>query len=83
MIYSTRPLNDGTNGFRFDIVGAKGLYRKRSTLRRYGMTSGATMTGFHIGKRSIYFEQFRPQRHLHDFALREYFQRIAKRAFGK
>lgn len=65
-----RPLNDGTNGFRFDVIGCKGLYRKRKNLRRFGINSaGNTFVQVHLGKRSVYLEQFNPAKVLHDFAL--------------
>jgi hypothetical protein len=56
---ATKALNDGTRGFRFNIVGIKGLTRKRNTLKRFGVTRGKCMTAYHIGKRSIYIEQSR------------------------
>ena len=31
---ATKPLNDGTKGFRFNFAGVKGLTRKRKTLSR-------------------------------------------------
>lgn len=71
MFYKTLPLNDNTDGFRFDIAGVKGLTRKRVSLKRYGVTEGETMRGFHMGKRSVYIQKRKPVRHLHDFALRE------------
>jgi hypothetical protein len=49
-------LNDNTNGFRFNIAGVQGLYRKRVAIRRFGITRGDSMTGFHLGKRSLYVE---------------------------
>lgn len=54
---ATKPLNDRTNGFRFNIFGLKGLTRKRQSIKRYGVKAGACMKALHIGKRSIYFEQ--------------------------
>jgi hypothetical protein len=49
-------LNDGTNGFRFNIAGIKGLTRKRQAIKRYGIKWGDAMTALHLGKRSIYIE---------------------------
>ena len=81
MLYNTRPLNDGTNGFRFDLAGIKGLTRKRSIKRRYGVNKGETMVSFHMGKRSVYVQRFNPVRKLYDFALREYLTALANFKF--
>lgn len=51
-----KALNDNTNGFRFNIAGIQGLYRKRQVIRRFGIKRGDSMTGFHFGKRSLYIE---------------------------
>jgi hypothetical protein len=63
-----KSLNDGTTGFRFDIAGVQGLYRKRVVIRRFGLTRGDSMTGFHLGKRSLYLEGGMYRRMLHNFA---------------
>jgi len=63
-----KSLNDGTTGFRFDIAGVQGLYRKRVVIRRFGVTCGDSMTGFHFGKRSLYLEGGMYRRMLHNFA---------------
>lgn len=63
-----KPLNDNTNGFRFNISGLQGLYRKRIAIRRFGITRGDSMTGFHFGKRSLYIEGGKYRRALHNFA---------------
>ena len=56
---ATKPLNDGTNGFRFNFVGIKGLTRKRKTTKRFGITTGDCTKALHFGFRSIYIEQKR------------------------
>jgi len=62
-------LNDGTKGFRFNVAGVQGLYRKRSVLRRYGINRhGDVMTAYHFGKRSLYIEGGKRRRYLHDLA---------------
>lgn len=71
-IYKTLPLNDNTNGCRFDILGKKGIYRKRAIKRRYGISRGDTMRALHMGKRSVYLELSKPKRKLFDFALRDW-----------
>ena len=58
------PLNDGTEGKRF----AWGLYRKRAVKSRWGVSAGPTMTGVHVGRRSLYIERKAAVRHLHNFA---------------
>tara|TARA_B100001758_G_C18340260_1_gene573927 strand:- start:44 stop:283 length:240 start_codon:yes stop_codon:yes gene_type:complete len=76
VILATKPLNDGTKGFRFHfgiringkILGKKGIYRKRSTVNRQGKSIGDIMNGYHFGKRSVYFEQTTPKRKLYHFA---------------
>jgi hypothetical protein len=68
-------LNDNTNGFRFNIAGVQGLYRKRDVRKAralngkfMGITRGDSMTGFHFGKRSLYVEGGNFQRALHNLA---------------
>lgn len=64
------PLNDGTQGFRFRLGNkVKGLYRKRSTLKRRGINrQGDTTIAFHWGFRSLYVE-CRPLRKFADWVL--------------
>ena len=53
-----KPLNDGTQGFRFDILGVKGLTRKRQYKSRgFKLKTGSCMKALHLGKRSIYIER--------------------------
>ena len=68
LIVATKPLNDGTKGFRFNILGRKGLYRKRNSKVRRGVSSGANMVGYHYGKRSLYLEHGYSSRKLQHFA---------------
>ena len=56
VLFATKPLNDDTQGFRFNFLGIKGLTRKRLHKKRYGINKGACMKAYHLGKRSIYFE---------------------------
>jgi hypothetical protein len=63
-LVKTAGLNDGTNGKRF----AWGLYRKRSVKSRWGISTGPTMTGFHMGRRSLYVEHRAAIKRLHHFA---------------
>ena len=64
-----KDLNDGTQGFRFKLLGLDGLYRKRSIKKRYGVASGATTTSIHFGLRSVYLEKKKTYKHFgHNFS---------------
>ena len=59
VIIATKPLNDDTKGFRFNVLGLKGLVRKRKHKSR-GLAlfqRDDCMTGHHIGKFSLYVER--------------------------
>ena len=61
VIFATKPLNDRTKGFRFNFLGQKGLFRKRSIKSR-GLSlfnRDRCMTAHHIGKYSLYIEHNR------------------------
>ena len=64
MTMTFKELNDNTQGFRFQVGMFKGLYRKRGFKMRLGISRGQTMTGFHFGKRSLYIESRKAERHL-------------------
>ncbi len=71
-LVSIKNLNDNTKGFRFNVLGLKGLTRKRiSKSRGYKVTIGKCTNAVHFGKRSVYFEH-KPnrasERKMHDFA---------------
>ena len=54
VILATKPTQDGCKGFRFNFLGKKGIYRKRSVINRYGKTRmQGYETGYHFGKRSL------------------------------
>jgi hypothetical protein len=69
---ATKPLNDRTKGFRFNVLGLKGLTRKRQYKRRgWSIHRSDSMLQIHMGLRSIYFEQKinrKTQRRIHHFA---------------
>ncbi len=72
VLFATKPTQDGCEGFRFNFVGIKGIYRKRSVINRgWTIERGRCMTNIHLGKRSIYIER-KPNRSsvrkLHHFA---------------
>ena len=58
VICATKPLNDGTKGFRFNILGKKGLARLRVFKRTgwFKRTKMNTMNAYHFGKRSLYIQ---------------------------
>ena len=58
ILFTTKPLNDGTQGFRFNFAGLKGLTRKRKTINRgYKIARIGCMNALHIGKRTVYIER--------------------------
>ena len=67
-----KPLNDSTYGCRFNLLGLKGLTRRRKFKSRgIGIDRKGCMTAVHFFKRSWYIEQ-KPNRtsdrRLHHFA---------------
>ena len=69
IIIASKPLNDGTKGFRFNVLGLKGLTRKRKyKTRGWHIKKDECMTAIHMGKRSIYIEHKRTERKLFHFA---------------
>ena len=58
VILATKPLNDGTKGFRFNFLGKKGIVRRRK-LQSNGIkfVKGDCMNAYHIGKTTVYTEQ--------------------------
>ena len=69
---ATKPLNDRTYGFRFNLLGIKGLTRRRKFKSRgIGIDRKGCMTTVHFFKRTIYLEKKRNRtsdRRLHHFA---------------
>jgi hypothetical protein len=56
-IIATKPLTDGTKGFRFNILGTKGVLRKRKALSRgWHIVQGKSTKAYHMGKLSVYVE---------------------------
>lgn len=69
VIVATKPLNDGTSGFRFNVLGQKGFVRKRKNKSRpTGKSTGPTMDVYSVGKFSVGMERKRPVRKLAHFA---------------
>ena len=62
--FNFKPLNDNTNGFRYNIGPFSGLYRKRKTKAAYRVVQGATFTKIELGKRVVYLEHNAPLRQL-------------------
>jgi hypothetical protein len=58
---ATKPLNDGTDGFRFNFLGMKGMTRKRKPFRAtssrgYNIQRGECFNIYNLGRRTIYIE---------------------------
>ena len=69
VVVATKPLNDGTKGFRFNVLGKKGLFRKRKALSRgWAVDKQGCMTVYHMGKASLYVEHKTSRRKLKHFA---------------
>jgi hypothetical protein len=69
LILATKPLNDRTSGFRFNVFGKKGLLRKRKIKSNgFKIVSGKCMTRIDMGKASVYLEESSTPRILRHFA---------------
>ena len=70
VIFATKPLNDGTKGFRFNFFGKKGLVRlrKRKTTGWFKRTELETMNSYHFGRLIVYVESPYAGRKLAHFA---------------
>ena len=70
VIFATKPLNDGTKGFRFNFFGKKGLVRlrKRKTTGWFKRTELETMNAYHFGRLIVYVESPYAGRKLAHFA---------------
>jgi len=72
IIFATKPLNDGTKGFRFNIFGKKGMVRKRSKNKAdrgwFTRGEGSTMAWYDFGKVTVYFNYSKARRRLAHFA---------------
>ena len=59
---ATKPLNDGTDGFRFNFLGMKGMTRKRKPFRAtssrgYNIQRGECFNIYNLGRRTIDIEK--------------------------
>ena len=56
VIEATKPLDDGSQGFRFNLFGKKGLMRKRKSMSRgwFKRQRMETSVAYHFGKRTVY-----------------------------
>lgn len=69
IIFATKSLNDRTRGFRFNMLGQKGLVRIRKKKNNgWKIVHDNCMTAIHMGKATAYFEHKKPERKLHHFA---------------
>lgn len=57
VIVATKPLDDGSQGFRFNLFGKKGLIRKRKNTSRgwFKRQKLASSNAYHFGRRTVYF----------------------------
>jgi len=58
VIFATKALTDGTKGFRFNVLGTKGIVRIRKNKSNgwFKRAGGAEMVGMHFGKLTVYRE---------------------------
>ena len=69
MIIATKPLNDGTVGFRFNVLGRKGIVRRRKALSRgYRIERKKGMLAVHMRRLTIYLEHANNPKQLQHFA---------------
>jgi hypothetical protein len=69
LILSTKPLNDRTKGFRFNVLGKKGLVRIRKIKSNgFKIVQDDCMTALHMGKVTVYTERKVTERKLSHFA---------------
>jgi hypothetical protein len=69
IIFATKSLNDGTKGFRFNVLGKKGLVRLRKRKNNgWHIVQDDCMTAVHMGKLSLYTERQTTMRKLQHFA---------------
>lgn len=68
-IIATKPLNDGTAGFRFNVFGRKGIVRRRKALSRgYKIERKKSMVTVHLRRLTIYVEHANNPNELRHFA---------------
>ena len=69
VIFATKPLYDGTKGFRFNFLGQKGLIRKRVWIKRgWKRERLKGTTAYHMGRVSLYLVRSNSPRKLYHFA---------------
>lgn len=69
IIFATKPLNDRTKGFRFNVLGQKGLVRMRKRKSNgWNIHRDDCMTRINMAKVSVYFEHGASVRLLRHFA---------------
>jgi len=68
VIFATKPLNDGTKGFRFNILGKKGILRIRKKSHGWNKRYGKSCFIRNMGK--VYLATEKPWNHkkFHHFA---------------
>jgi len=68
VILATKPLNDGTKGFRFNFFGKKGIVRIRKKSPGWNKSNGKSMFIRYMGR--VYLATEKPWNHkkFHHFA---------------
>ena len=64
VILATKPLNDGTKVSVSTSLATRVSIVNDQLSISYGKSTGDVMTGYHFGKRSVYFQQATPKRNL-------------------
>lgn len=74
LVIATKPLNDRTRGFRYNVLNVKGVVRLRKSKKRKLQVERKDCTlALHMGKLSVYVEtkhnrQRDNKRRMHHFA---------------
>lgn len=69
LILAAKPLNDGTRGFRFNVLGQKGLIRLRKRKSNgINVHTKDCMTRINLGRLTVYMEHGATIRRLRHFA---------------
>tara|TARA_A100000172_G_scaffold23518_2_gene13664 strand:- start:5494 stop:5709 length:216 start_codon:yes stop_codon:yes gene_type:complete len=65
---SILPLRDGSTGFRFQVFGVQGLFRRRAFKKLWNIGSGETCNKINFGKNVLYIQKSKPSRYFARFA---------------
>ncbi len=62
------PLRDGSTGFRFQVFGVQGLFRRRAFKKLWNIGSGKTCNKINFGKNVLYIQKNTPSKYFARFA---------------